>query len=253
MPTDTDGLEPLRGFRVDRSSPIPLYFQVSQQIEQAIDSGRIPHGAILGNEIQLAERLGLSRPTMRRAMQDLVDKGLLVRRRGIGTRVVRPKVRRPLELSSLYEDLMLSGQTPTTTVLEVANVPCDDEVAEQLDITPGTEALKLVRLRSAVGKPIAKLTNFLPETVGQFTELDLEQHGLYELMRSRGIRLHSAAQVVGARKATSAEARILNEPRNSALLTMQRTTYDDHGVAVEYGTHVYAASRYSFELALLAP
>ncbi len=100
----------LRGFGVDRSSPIPLYFQVSGFIEQAIESGQIPNGSLFANEIQLAEQLGLSRPTVRRAMQDLVDKGLIVRRRGIGTRVVQPKVRRPLELSSLFDDLAGSGQ-----------------------------------------------------------------------------------------------------------------------------------------------
>jgi DNA-binding GntR family transcriptional regulator len=242
----------LRGFRIDRSSPIPLYFQVSAFIEQAIESGQIPNGSLFANEIQLADQLGLSRPTIRRAMQDLVDKGLIVRRRGIGTRVVQPKVRRPLELSSLFEDLAGSGQAPTTQVLEVDKVACDEEVAAQLGVEAGVEVLKVVRLRSAVGNPIAKLTNYLPESVGPFSEQDLAEHGLYELMRARGIHLHTAAQTVGARNATAAEARLLDERRNAALLTMQRTTYDDQGVVVEYGTHIYAASRYSFEISLLA-
>src|SRR5262245_48224910 len=243
----------LRGFRIDRSSPIPLYFQVSAFIEQAIVSGRVPNGSLFATEIQLAEQLGLSRPTIRRAMQDLVDKGLIVRRRGIGTRVVQPKVRRPLELSSLYEDLAGSGQQPSTKVLEVEQVSCDEEVAAQLGVDVGTDVLKVVRLRSAVGNPIAKLTNFLPEAVGAMTVEELEEHGLYELMRDRGIHLHAASQTVGARTATAAEARLLDERRNAALLTMQRTTYDDQGDVVEYGNHIYAASRYSFEISLLAP
>lgn len=243
----------LRGFRVDRSSPIPLYFQVSAFIEQAIESGRVPNGSLFANEIQLAEQLGLSRPTIRRAMQDLVDKGLIVRRRGIGTRVVQPKVRRPLELSSLYEDLAGSGQEPTTEVLGVEVVSCDEEVAGQLGVDVGAEVLKVVRLRTAVGNPIAKLTNYLPDAVGGFTAEELAEHGLYELMRGRGIHLHAASQTVGARTATAAEARLLDERKNAALLTMQRTTYDDQGDVVEYGSHIYAASRYSFEISLLAP
>jgi GntR family transcriptional regulator len=243
----------LRGFRVDRSSPIPLYFQVSAFIEESIESGRISNGSLFANEIQLAEQLGLSRPTIRRAMQDLVDKGLIVRRRGIGTRVVQPKVRRPLELSSLFEDLAGSGQAPTTTVLEVGVVPADEDVAAHLSMRAGTDILKIVRLRSAVGNPIAKLTNYLPEAVGEFSREDLQDHGLYELMRGRGIHLHTASQTVGARNATAAEARMLEERRNAALLTMQRTTYDDQGSVVEYGNHIYAASRYSFEISLLAP
>jgi GntR family transcriptional regulator len=243
----------LRGFRVDRNSPIPLYFQVSQYLEKAIADGEIPNGAQFENEIQLAEQLGLSRPTMRRAMQHLVDKGLIVRRRGIGTRVVQPRVRRPLELTSLYDDLARSGQSPTTRVLDIEQVEADAEVAEALRCPVGAPTLKLVRLRSAGDIPIAKMTNYLPERVGPLIEEDLEHGGLYALMRGRGIQLHSATQVVGARTATAAEARLLGEGRGAALLTMQRTTYDDHGTVVEYGTHVYAASRYAFETTLLTP
>lgn len=243
----------IEGFVLDRSSPVPLYYQVSQYLELAIESGQIPNGSHFENEIQLAESLGLSRPTMRRAMQHLVDKGLIVRRRGIGTRVVQPKVRRPLELTSLYDDLAGSGQAPRTLVLELGTVASDDEIASRLGITVGSPVLKVVRLRSAGDIPIAKLTNYLPESVGNFESPELEAHGLYELMRSRGIQLHSATQFVGARNATAAEARLLGESRGAALLTMQRVTYDDHGAVVEYGDHVYAASRYSFETHLLKP
>lgn len=241
------------GFVLDRSSPVPLYYQVSQHLERAIESGQIPNGSHFENEIQLAESLGLSRPTMRRAMQHLVDKGLIVRRRGIGTRVVQPKVRRPMELTSLYDDLAGSGQAPHTRVLELDTVAGDDDVALRLGIPVGGPVLKIVRLRSAGDLPIAKLTNYLPESVGTFETPELEAHGLYELMRSRGIQLHSATQFVGARNATAAEARLLDESRGAALLTMQRLTYDDHGAAVEYGDHIYAASRYSFETHLLKP
>src|SRR5919107_5174041 len=107
----------LQDLRVDRRSPVPLWWQVAQHLEEAIASGAVPPGTLFANEIQLADQLGLSRPTMRRAMQHLVDKGMVVRRRGVGTRVVQPKVRRPLELSSLYDDLTTAGRRPTTQVL----------------------------------------------------------------------------------------------------------------------------------------
>ena len=72
------------------------------------------------------------------------------------------------------------------------------------------------------------------------------------MLRGRGIHLHSATQVIGARTATAAETRLLANARVAALLTMQRTTFDDHGEVVEYGSHIYAASRYSFEMSLLS-
>jgi GntR family transcriptional regulator len=243
---------PVRRFSVDRNSPVPLHHQVSQHLEKSIESGKIPHGSLLGNEVALAKAMGLSRPTVRRAMQHLVDKGLIVRRRGIGTRVVQPKVRRPLELSSLYDDLASSGRVPATEVLELGPVAASDDVATLLRVRLGEPVTRLVRLRRAHGNPIAKMTNYLPPQVGEFTAAQLEERGLYELLRARGVHLHSATQTIGARNATGAEARLLAEPRSASLLTMQRITYDDRGAAVEYGTHIYAASRYSFEIDLLS-
>ncbi len=241
----------LRALRIDRSSPVPLYFQVAQHLENAIASGEIPPGTLFHNEILLADQLGLSRPTMRRAMQHLVDKGMIVRRRGVGTRVVQPKVRRPLQLTSLYDDLAGTGKEPSTRVLGFEHVAADEEVAGQLGVAAGTELVRIERLRSAQGLPIAKLTNLLPPAVVRFGEAELAEHGLYELLRVHGVQLHSATQTVGARSATPAEAALLNEGRGAALLTVQRVSYDDHGSVVEYGTHLYAASRYAFEINLL--
>jgi GntR family transcriptional regulator len=248
--SEPDLAPPLPRLVIDRDSPIPLYFQVAQHLEDAIQTGAVPTGTLLQNEVDLAASLGLSRPTMRRAMQYLVDKGLVTRRRGIGTRVVQPKLRRPLELTSLYDDLARAGRTPTTEVLSFGPVEAHGEVAERLDVPDGTTVLELARLRRAGGEPIAKLTNYLPESVKGFTEADLASHGLYELIRSQGIRLHSATQTLGARNATAAEARLLDERKGAALITAQRVTYDDHGAAVEFGNHIYASSRYTFEINL---
>jgi GntR family transcriptional regulator len=244
--------EAMRAIVIDRSSPVPLYFQVAQHLERAIESGVIPQGTLFENEILLADQLNLSRPTMRRAMQHLVDQGLVVRRRGIGTRVVRPKMRRPLELTSLYDDLANSGQSPATDVLSFRTVEADRVVADMLAASEGDPVVEIVRLRRAAGNPIAKMTNYLPERVVNFDEAALAQRGLYELIRAQGIQLHSATQTVGARTSTAVEAKLLGEARGAAVLTMQRVTYDDHGDVIEYGSHIYASSRYSFEIHLMA-
>jgi GntR family transcriptional regulator len=242
---------------VDRSSPVPLYFQVAQALQAAIETGRLPPGSRLDNEIQLADELGLSRPTMRRAMEYLVDKGLIIRRRGAGTTIVQPKVRRPLLLTSLYDDLAGTGQEPSTRVLSLGVAPAPAEAAEALGVAAATPVHAIVRLRSAAELAIARMTNYLPTTLpglgpGAFTVEALESTGLYRLLRSAGVHLHAADETIGARKASAEEARLLGEGRGAALLTMQRIAYDDHGRVVEYGSHVYAASRYSFSLSLLA-
>ena len=92
-PTIDGGLVP--DVALDRTSPIPLYFQVATRLQQLIEDGVMPVGGRLENEVELADRLGVSRPTMRRAIQYLVERGMLVRKRGVGTQIVHPKVRRP--------------------------------------------------------------------------------------------------------------------------------------------------------------
>ncbi|WP_326725980.1 MULTISPECIES: GntR family transcriptional regulator [unclassified Streptomyces] len=236
---------------VDRSSPVPLYFQLSQQLEAAIEHGVLTPGSLLGNEIELAGRLGLSRPTVRQAIQSLVDKGLLVRRRGVGTQVVHSQVKRPLELSSLYDDLEAAGQRPETQVLVNIMEPASAEVAAALSVAEGSEVHRVERLRLAHGEPMAYLCNHLPLGLLQFDSAQLEATGLYRLMRATGITLHSARQSIGARAATTEEGERLGEPAGAPLLTMQRTTFDDTGRAVEFGSHTYRASRYSFEFQLL--
>ncbi|MET9365238.1 GntR family transcriptional regulator [Streptomyces sp. NPDC006632] len=236
---------------VDRTSPVPLYFQLSQQLEAAIEKGTLTPGSLLGNEIDLAQRLGLSRPTVRQAIQALVDKGLLVRRRGVGTQVVHSQVKRPLELSSLYDDLEAAGQKPATTVLRNTVEPAGAEVAAALGVAEGSDVHLVERLRYAHGEPMARLRNHLPPGLLPLETAYLEGTGLYRLMRGAGITLHSARQTVGARAATAEEAALLAEAAGAPLLTMERTTFDDTGRAVEFGSHLYRASRYSFEFQLL--
>ncbi|MFJ2946426.1 GntR family transcriptional regulator [Streptomyces sp. NPDC087226] len=236
---------------VDRGSPVPLYYQLSQQLESAIEHGALTPGTLLGNEIELAARLGLSRPTVRQAIQSLVDKGLLVRRRGVGTQVVHSQVKRPLELSSLYDDLETAGQRPATQVLVNTVVTASAEVAAALGVAENSELHRIERLRLTHGEPMAYLCNYLPPGLLDLDTAQLEATGLYRLMRAAGITLHSARQTIGARAATAGEAARLGEEPGAPLLTMQRVTFDDTGRAVEYGTHTYRPTRYSFEFQLL--
>jgi GntR family transcriptional regulator len=238
-------------FALDRGSPVPLYYQLAQQLESAIEHGVLAPGNLLGNEIDLSTRLGLSRPTVRQAIQSLVDKGLLVRRRGVGTQVVHSQVKRPLELSSLYDDLEAAGQGPTTQVVRNEREPAAPDVAAALGIAEGGEVIVLERLRLTHGHPVALLCNYLPATLLDLDGERLESTGLYRMMRTAGITLHSARQTIGARSATAEEAARLDEEEGAALLTMQRTAYDDTGRPVEYGTHIYRASRYAFDFQLL--
>jgi DNA-binding GntR family transcriptional regulator len=235
---------------LDRTSPVPLYFQVAQYLEQRIESGDLPPGMRLDNEIVLADQFGLSRPTMRRAIEYLVDRGLLVRKRGVGTQVVQPKVRRPIELSSLYDDLRDAGREPRTDVLSFGIEPPSEVVAEALSIDPGDRVYSIRRLRFTGDEPLSIMHNWVPVAVVTLDAELLAARGLYDVLRSSGVMLKIATQTIGGRAARAAEARLLAERPGAPLLTMTRTAYDETGRAVEYGSHLYRASRYTFELTL---
>ncbi|MGH3741996.1 MAG: GntR family transcriptional regulator [Micromonosporaceae bacterium] len=235
---------------IDRSSPVPLYYQLAQHLTELIDAGALPPGSRLENELALADRLGLSRPTVRQAIAHLVNQGLLIRKRGVGTQIAHPRVRRTIELTSLYDDLERAGREPRTEVLSLAVDVASDEVAVALQLPVGSEVMVIERLRRAGSEPLALMRNYLPAGLAGITVERLTQHGLYQLLREAGIRLRLAEQTIGARKAATAEARLLDETRGASLLTMARTAYDDTGRAVEHGHHVYRAALYSFQLTL---
>jgi DNA-binding GntR family transcriptional regulator len=236
---------------IDRSSPVPLYHQVVQGIEAAIHSGVLESGSRLDNEIELASKLKLSRPTMRKAMDELVRSGLLVRKRGVGTQVVSNQVRRHLELSSLFDDLKRTGQKPTTEVLEFRHGKADAPITQALDLPSGVNVYHFTRLRSVGGKPLALMENWVRDDITEITEEGLRQLGLYQILRDAGVNFRLASQRIGAMVADARQARLLDTEAGSALVTMERTAVDDTGRNVETGRHVYRADSYSFEMTLV--
>jgi GntR family transcriptional regulator len=244
----------LAGTTLDHNSPVPLYHQAARVLEEAIEDGRLPRGSKLESELELAARLGISRPTMRAAIRQLVDKGLLVRRRGIGTTVAPQPVRRAVALTSLYDDLEAAGREPMTRVLAFERVPCPPEVAERLGLESGAAVLSLDRLRVANSgsyAPVALMHNVVPTGLLEIEERDLERTGLYELFRRAGITPHVATQRIGARKAGDEEAELLEVEPDDPVLTMTRVAYDAGGRPIEYGWHRYPAGSYWFEMVLV--
>src|SRR5215203_6043630 len=118
---------------LERNSPVPLYYQLAQSIEHAINTGALAPGDRLENELSLTSRLGLSRPTARQAIQELVKKGLLVRKRGVGTQVVRSQFRRNEALSSLNDDIAKAGKVPGTVLLDYSVGELDVQLRDVVD------------------------------------------------------------------------------------------------------------------------
>jgi GntR family transcriptional regulator len=238
--------------QLERDSPIPLYHQLAGQLRSAIESGVLAKGAFLDNELELTDAWQVSRPTVRRAIQELVGAGLLTRRRGVGTQIVNDQVRRPLRLSSLFDDLNEAGRKPTTVVLEHRIVPADADVAGALEVPKGHAVVYLKRCRSTDVIKLAILRNWLTvEAAGGITTEEFNSHGLYQLIRARGVRPKFATQRIGAALATAADAAALGLPVGSALVTMRRVMKDEKGAVVELGDHLYDAAHYAVEMTVI--
>jgi DNA-binding GntR family transcriptional regulator len=154
-----------------------------------------------------------------------------------------------MRLSSLHDDLALSGRSPSTSLLDRSiGTAAELGVDDVIDAAEGL--MRLRRLRCADDEPLAIMTNYLPDRF-TVTDEDLVVRGLYATLRSQGVAFAIAHQTIGARLLTSEEAELLGETEPAACVTMERVVYDDTGRLVELGRHLYRASQYTVQTSLV--
>ncbi len=238
----------LSAVRVDPKSPTPLYMQLVQQIEQAVADGVLTPGDRIEGEPVLVNRLGISRATIRHAIDQLVDRGILMRKHGVGTQVVAANLARRSGLISLYDELLEGGRQPSTSLVEARVRAAPTDVAEALQLDPSSDALFLKRLRSADGRPFAIMRNWLPVGVLSLDDFDPETEGLYEALRKVGVSADVAHQSVGAAAADEDESTLLDLPVGAPVLTMSTTSYVGLGQPVEFGQHTYRPDLHRVEM-----
>lgn len=239
---------PLPPIDIDRSATRPLYLQVSTALEAAVESGLLAPGERLPDEVSFAASLGVSRPTMRRAIEELVADGLLTRKRGAGTRVNDIQIRRRVALTSLHADLTAAGRRPSTRVLTFDAAATDRHASRMLGLPDGERLVHCERLRLADDAPLAILRNWLPPRFAALTAADLTTHGLYHLLGDRNGRPAVATQRITARAATAAQARLLDIGHGAPLISMQRTSFDAGGSPVEFADNLYRADHYAIDV-----
>jgi DNA-binding GntR family transcriptional regulator len=237
---------------LDRSGPIPLYYQIAKRLREAIGSGELSAGTRVENEQALVQQLGISRPTIRRALQELVDEGLLVRQRGIGTQVVGGPPPREINISSLSDDLQLGEHNLSTRVLLHEQIVPAQEVLDKLGLAAKTIVPHSRRLRFSNGVPFAVFEDFLHPDFLSITHEQLEEHDLYKIMRSRGTIPKVTRQSVSARAATREETKLFGmaKPR-LPVLTVVRTVFDQSGRTVDVGWNAYHPDIYALNMTLV--
>lgn len=231
-------------FRPDPQSASPLYLQLARWLEHAMAEGRFrPHEA-LPSERSLAETLGLSRVTARKAIDRLVEQGLVLRRHGSGT-YIAPRLEQGLNrLSSFSEELRQRGFDPSSRWLSRALAPATPEEQLSLGLSPGTRVARLERLRLADATVMAYEISVLPQTA--VPDPAQVETSLYEHLAARGLAPVRALQHLRALNADAHQAELLGVPPGEALLHITRVGYLDSGQAIELTQSFCRSDVYGF-------
>jgi len=234
--------------RINRTSKLPLYHQLYEILRGDILHGKWEPGDMLPPESELVEHYQVSRTTVRQVLDMLVNEGLIYRQRGRGTFVAHPTLEQGLvRIVSFTQDMRQRGCKPGTEVLFSGLVPAPEDIAKKLEIEPGEELARLDRLRLADGEPMSiEESHLVYRYCPGVLEGDYAANSLREaLERDHSIRLVRAKQVIRAILAPSKLARLLSIPFKSALLYIERVSYSEQDIPVEFLRIYYRADRYS--------
>ncbi|GAA2160523.1 GntR family transcriptional regulator [Actinomadura napierensis] len=216
--------------------------------------GDLEPGDALPSERRLVEDLGVSRPTLRQAVDGLVAEGLLERRHGSGTYVAEPRIAVPLTMTSFTEDMIRRGMKPGGRVLSFRTESAGARIGRRLALSPTEEVFTIRRLRLADGTTMAIETLFLPRALMPGLRRDvLEGRSFYDLLRGAGIVIASGTETIEPTVTTPEEAAELGVPVHTPAFLFERVTRDEDGRPLEYVRSLYRDDRYRLELDLRPP
>jgi DNA-binding GntR family transcriptional regulator len=222
---------------IKRAGPTPIYQQLKDSLRQRILSGVWPPHFKLQAEVDLAADLGVSRGTVRKAIEDLIAEGLLVRIHGRGTFVASPALEQPLaeHLVAFSEQLLRNHIAFETEVIEQALTTPPERVASLLDLSPREEVLSLKRLRLVGGRPLTLLHNYVNiSRCAGIETLDFTHERLFQSLEERyGLRLDWGRRFFEAQNAGEETARLLDVPPGAAVMYLEQLVYLDDGSPIE--------------------
>lgn len=239
---------------LDPEQPLPLYEQLARAIRTAIETGQLPPGTALPPEPAFAERLGVSRQTVNQALNRLAQRGLLTRRRGVGTFVAEPAIEQPLSgLYSFVRTLTAQGHRPGTRHLGF-RLTLDEHASPLLTGRRAGLVLEISRLRLVDGEPFVVETIFLPEACERCLSREkLEQAALYDVLAAEcGIVVTAAEETLRPVTLEQPEAALLGLAPGDPAFLVERTGYAGDR-PVEMRISLIRGDRYRFRVRLEGP
>lgn len=239
---------------LDADSYVPLYMQIAQQISTVIRArGELAVGKPVPSENQCVEHFGVSRPTVRQAMLQLMLDGLIVREKGRGTFVAPAKLSH--EMSHGFEDEMkAANRKAEVRLLDWEEIDAPDDVREALDLKAGEVVSYLRRLRCVDGVPVGIEERYFPPHIGaRITQAEARSQPMLSLLRKvtakRNVRVDTEVSSVAASKEV---ARLLGAKAGAPLL-IKRLTYLFEDQRVAYGTTTFLGDQYQFRFSINLP
>jgi len=237
---------------MNKNIPIPLYYQVKEDIINKIKEGIYSIEEKVPGENELQKIYNVSSITVRKALADLVNEGYLYRIQGKGTYVAKPKINRLLNLMSFTEEMKGKGIEPSTRILEIKTI-VDEAISKKLKISEDSGITMVKRLRLADGIPIALQTSYVPASILSSTDADQLRHesSLYAVLKEKGIIPYSAREVYNI---TMLEDRatytLFQVKKGTPAFYVKRMTYNREEILFEYAESILIWDRYSIEVDL---
>ena len=229
-----------------------LYLKLSDALAEQIMDGTLADGTLLPSERELCQKHGISRTTVRQALQDLTQKGYSKTIHGKGTVVVRPQIRQ--ELRSIYsfdEDMRRLGKQPETQIMDFVEIVPTGTIAEQLKLPAGESVYRIMRLRLANGEPMLLETNYLPcKRFPDFRREMIEHQSLYRVLSDNyALHIDVAEETFEPILLRPMEAQMLHIGQGSLGMLVERISYED-GKVVEISKSVSPASKFKHHVVL---
>jgi GntR family transcriptional regulator len=242
---------------IDKNSPIPYHYQLTEIIRKLISQKQWGQGDKLPSEREFCETFEISRITVRKALDSLAAEGLIQTTKGIGTFVSEQKY---LEKWANFpigftDSLANQGYRIETQVLTLETIPSIEKISKELELSPGDLVLHLHRLRFIALEPILIVSSYLPQhLVLGIEKNDFTHKSLYEVLRSNyGLKIDKVKRGIEAVAATDIEARLLQVEFGAPLLQIESTSYTPDGKPVEYFIAKRRGDRTRFEFELSKP
>ncbi len=232
--------------------PLPLYHQIFKILRDRVLAGDPPFGAQMPTEFGLAEIFGVSRITAKRALDELANAGLVERQRGRGTHVIHRASPKPvrLPLVGLLENLHILAEETEARVVEFGRIAPPRHIIEAFSLLPGEKLSHAIRIRSRAGTPFGHYTSWTRTDDPAFNQDALASTSRLKLFERIGIQLKEVRQSLSAVSADAVVAMHLQVEPGSALLALERRSYDQSGCLVDMLNILYRPDQFNYQMTL---